>query len=128
LEEIQESHCYMYYMTQQEQTEYFEKWTKKRGQPWTSYTKEEFSFYQRISKENKHNCEIQREHYLDGGCLCSMCNKKRYLLLKRVKTNEKEKVNVRIIHDEVIKERRKMLLQKVSIWNKHNSKFSIHAL
>jgi hypothetical protein len=131
LEEIQESQCYMYYMTQKEQTEYYEKWGKKKGQEWRGYTKEEYSFYQRISKENKHKSEIQSEHYLDSGCMCSTCNKKRYLLLKRVKSNEKEKVNVRIIHDEVMKEkkeRRKMVLQKVSEWNKINSKFSLHSV
>jgi len=53
--------------------------------------------YKEISLENQRICEIQESHYLDVGCMCIGCIKKRKSVLEGVSRGESVE---RIIHKE----------------------------
>lgn len=91
------------YYSQAERKEYLEMWRKKSStNVFDHYSQTEYNFYVNLYMENQFYNDLQFEHYIDCGCLCSNCSMKRTELLQKARrgANIKEK----IIHDDIIKE------------------------
>jgi hypothetical protein len=102
---------FLYYNSETERNKYFQFWNIKQTIPFTPYTTEEYNFYLKITGENQINNIVQREHYLDLGCVCNICMKKRYDILNKIKNGEK--INPRIIHEEAVYEKNMNKQQQV---------------
>jgi len=99
LENIKNSVSLSYYLNDQERNEYIQTWqNKSTDETYTSYTIDEYNLYNKITLENHHMSEIQTDHYMDCGCTCVACERKRRIVLEKVKRGEKTKE--RIIHEE----------------------------
>lgn len=96
LESIENDDALKYYYSEQERTEYFNSWkTKINNTHAVTFTPEEYTFYSNIALENHYISEIQLDHYIDTGCLCMGCCRKRGLLLMKLQRGEQitEKIN-----------------------------------
>ncbi len=99
LENIKNSPSLSYYLNDEERNEYIQSWQNKSiDETHTPYTSDEYNLYNKITLENHHMSEIQTDHYMDCGCVCVACERKRKLVLEKVKRGEKSKE--RIIHEE----------------------------
>jgi len=96
LESIENDDALKYYYSEQERNEYFNFWRARVNYTRAvTFTPEEFVFYSDIALENKYINEIQLDHYIDLGCLCMGCCRKRGLLLIKLQRGEHitEKIN-----------------------------------
>uniref|UniRef100_A0A6C0D937 Uncharacterized protein n=1 Tax=viral metagenome TaxID=1070528 RepID=A0A6C0D937_9ZZZZ len=85
-----------YYYSNYEKNRYLNMWRLKlNNQLVTTFTPEEYVFYMDIALDNQYMSEIQMEHYIDLGCLCNACCRKRARMLIRLKNGENvdEKIN-----------------------------------
>ena len=99
LENIKNSVSLSYYLNDEERNEYIQNWqNKSTDESHTSYTTDEYNVYNKITLENHHMSEIQTDHYMDCGCICVACDRKRRIVLEKVKRGEQTKE--RIIHEE----------------------------
>jgi len=112
----------MYYYTQTERAEYFDMWEIKNSISYTPYTSEQFALYNSISLENQCQNIVQVEHYIDIGCLCMPCSRKRAILLEKAKCGEK--IDEKIIHVSatnevkcIIDKRNRMIQERVNKLN-----------
>jgi len=96
LESIENDVALKYYYSDQERNEYFNSWREKiNNTPAVTFTPDEYIFYSNIALENHYISEIQLDHYIDTGCLCMGCCRKRGLLLMKLRRGEQitEKIN-----------------------------------
>jgi hypothetical protein len=99
LENIKNSSSLSYYLNDEERNEYIQSWKNKSiDESHTPYTVDEYNLYNKITLENHHMSEIQTDHYMDCGCVCVACERKRRIILEKVKRGESTKE--RIIHEE----------------------------
>ena len=109
-----------YYYNTQEKEEYLNIWKTKLTNDVISYDKIEYEFYTKLSTENKYYNDIQREHYIDNGCLCVPCRNKRKNIFFRAKNGET--IFEKIIHTDVVNEHvnniNLNIVNKVNIVNK----------
>jgi len=122
LENIKKSESLSYYLNDEERNTYIQSWQNKSiNENHTPYTVDEYSLYNKISLENHHMSEIQTDHYMDCGCVCVACERKRRIVLEKIKRGEKTKE--RIIHEETKTE---YIIEKVNtIKNKVMNKINI---
>jgi hypothetical protein len=97
-----------YYYSPQERAEYLSLWRYKQGQQIIPYSETEYSLYNEISRENQHISEIQRTHYIDVGCSCTGCSRKRNIII--YKLSKGEKVDDVIDHNKANNEYNNMIL------------------
>lgn len=130
LEIVKNSSSFNFYNDDNERKEYLKKWENKviicefRG-----FTEEEYIFYNKISVDNHYLNEIQQDHYIDCGCTCVACERKRKLLFEKLKRGEK--ITDKIIHQtsksEYIMDRIKNIRTFKKIPNKIiKNKFMVH--
>jgi hypothetical protein len=113
LESIQNCKYFNYYNTEIEQLNYITLWKLKTCDSYfESYNIEKYNFYKEISTENQFYNFIQRDHYLDHGCICNSCSKKRKLIIMKIKNGEM--TDIRIIHEEVVQERKHQIIEKIN--------------
>ena len=122
LENIKNSPSLSYYLNDEERNDYIQSWqNKSTDESHTPYTNDEYNLYNKITLENHHMSEIQTDHYMDCGCVCVACERKRKLVLEKVKRGEKTKE--RIIHEETKTE---YMIEKVNtIKNKVMNKINM---
>jgi len=126
LETIKNSSSILYYLNDEERNEYMQTWEGKStpDEIHVPYTEEEYQLYNKISLENHHMNEIQTDHYMDCGCVCVACERKRKHVLEKAKRGEK--VTDRIIHEETktefMIEKMNMLKNRFINSNKVNKK------
>ena len=101
LKEINECKYLKYYCTELERKTYLNNWLKRSENEVISWSMDEYKKYIEISIENQISNKIQSEHYIDEGCICKSCKKKREL----VKKGE----NLEVRHVAVVKEPIKIL-------------------
>lgn len=78
-----------YYYSVEERNEYLNVWRNKINNTIAkTFTPEEYDFYSDIALDNQYINEIQLDHYIDLGCLCMACCRKRGLLLVKVRRGE----------------------------------------
>ena len=94
-----------YYNSDVEKKEYFNYWNNRKTVDFIPFTSEEYKLYNNISKENQFYNFIQRNHYLDFGCICNSCFGKRREIINKIKSGAIN-VDLKIIHEEVIAEKK----------------------
>ena len=98
---LNESHLLNYYYNEEDKKMYLNRWIEKidNNMNMIPYTKIEYDFYLKLSIENVYyNNFIQSDHYMDNGCLCNFCSKKRKEIIDKLKRGEKIE-NEKIIHN-----------------------------
>jgi hypothetical protein len=98
---LNESPLLNYYYNEDDKKIYLNRWIEKMDNNinMISYTKIEYDFYLKLSIENVYyNNFIQSDHYMDNGCLCNFCSKKRKEMIDKMKRGEKIE-NEKIIHN-----------------------------
>ena len=99
-----------YYYSQEEREEYINNWSKKKMYDVIPYTREEYIFYQNLCLENQSQNVFQVEHYIDIGCLCPACCRKRAILLTKARNGEK--ISEKIIHSCEVNEIKNIINKK----------------
>jgi hypothetical protein len=95
----------MKYLSLEEKMGYLKKWSIKIQPDFVSFSKEEYQLYYSISRENQYYFNIQNKHYIDEGCCCRLCNRKRFILLNKIKNGyDKIKKNEYIIHSNIVQD------------------------
>jgi hypothetical protein len=93
------------YLSSEEKIGYLKGWSNKLTSNFVPFSKEEYQLYYLISRENQYYNNIQDKHYIDDGCCCRLCSKKRFILLTKIKNGyDKLKKNDYIIHSNIINE------------------------
>jgi hypothetical protein len=88
------------------------------------YTLEKYNFYKEFSSENQFYNIIQREHYLDHGCICNSCCYKRRQIFLMIK-NGHVNVDTKIIHEQAVQEKKNRKVQRIgNICNKIQDKLN----
>jgi hypothetical protein len=107
---LNESFLLNYYYNEDDKKIYLNRWIEKidNNINMIGYTNTEYDFYLKLSIENiYYNNFIQSDHYMDNGCLCNFCSKKRKEIIDKLKKgdkieNEKINHNVDLIKKEMI--------------------------
>jgi hypothetical protein len=99
---INDSSHLKFYYSEAERNEYLDNWNNKLCDVFNPYTEEEYQFYVNLYLENQVYADIQYEHYIDNGCFCNYCCKKRRDIFFRAKQGETN--FEKIIHCEVVNE------------------------
>lgn len=91
-----------YYYSDEEKINYIEYWNNKKDYTWIGYSEREYAIYNNICIENQWIKDVQAEHYLDLGCRCKACTRKRKQIFLNAKSGKMPRE--KIIHDEAVKE------------------------
>jgi hypothetical protein len=115
LETIVQCKYFNYYNSENEKQNYLSKWELKKSMIFVEpFSLEKYNFYKEISIENQYYNVIQRNHYLDHGCICNTCCYKRRQIFLAIKNGEK--VNeLKIIHEEAVQEKKKLKIQRIKV-------------
>jgi len=124
LESVVQCKYFNYYNTEIERQNYLNKWNSKKNttqiQP---FSLDKYNFYKEITSENQFLNVIQRDHYLDHGCICNSCCYKRRQIFLKIKNGEQ--VDTKIIHEEAVQEKKIRKVQRIgNICNKIKTKIN----
>jgi hypothetical protein len=112
-EVIKNDKYFNFYYSHEEKNKYLN--SIKIGNNIVPYSDNEYNFYVNLYLENQHINDIQIDHYIDNGCFCDLCNKKRHNIYLRAKSGEK--IFEKIIHTDIINKeienRNKYLVMKI---------------
>jgi len=108
LEENSES--LKYYYSPEEREEYLNIWKNRQCEEFEPFSVSEYLLYTEITSSNQHIGEIQRSHYIDDGCSCIGCNRKRRIVLYKLSNGEND-VEA-IDHNQANKEYKRIIYQK----------------
>lgn len=101
------------YYSKEEKNKYLNEWINKLDKnKFIPFTNEEYSFYVKLYLENQYYCDIDLNHYIDNGCLCNLCCKKRNELLE--KTKRGIEINEKIIHNQVINDYKNDIINDIN--------------
>lgn len=91
------------YYSFQERKQYLDDWSKKkRNYDGTFFTPAEYKLYVDICLENQHLDDVQFEHYIDNGCLCTHCSSKRKEVLHNFLNGQiKDREKMKIVHNDL---------------------------
>lgn len=104
-----------YYYTDFERTQYLNTWrSKMNSTEFSSFTSDEYAFYMDVALDNQYISEIQHDHYIDLGCLCMGCCRKRGMMLLKIKNGEP--ITEKIDHYEAVGEYLKMKAKHVPVY------------
>ena len=101
-----------YYLSIEEKQNYIQKWSNKLTNDFDPFTKEEYIFYSKITTENQLYFNIQQKHYMDEGCHCPLCSKKRNKLLFKIKNKQLITETDFIIHTKSQKKKNNIILNQ----------------
>jgi hypothetical protein len=74
LETVTSCKYFNYYNSEIEKQNYLNKWNSKTFMTsFDPFSLEKYNFYKEITSENQFLNLIQRDHYLDHGCICNSC-------------------------------------------------------
>ena len=105
LETVTQCKYFNYYNSEIEKQNYLNKWNSKTVMLiFEPFSLEKYNFYKEISNENQFLNVIQRDHYLDHGCICNSCCYKRMQIISQIKNGKQ--VNTKIIHEEAVQEKK----------------------
>ena len=122
---IKNDKYFNFYNNDIEQQNYLHYWNANLCEPIIPYSFDEFKFYMNICLENQYINDIQLDHYIDNGCFCNYCIKKRRNLYFKVKAGVNNSFE-KIIHTEVINEVKSQQIDKINnkLKNMLNEKLS----
>lgn len=124
-EDIKRCEYLNFYYNHEERNIYFHSWQKKLCANFLPYTSNEYSFYMILCLENQHINDIQAEHYIDNGCFCKYCTKKRRDIYYSAKNGERK--FEKIVHSDVVHEEQQKVKKNIlEVVNKKmvNQKFT----
>jgi hypothetical protein len=101
-----------YYLSTNEKNNYIKKWSNKLTDKFIPFSKEEYILYSKISTENQIYFNIQKKHYMDEGCHCPSCSKKRNTFLFKLNNNQVITESDFIIHTQNKKINNNILILK----------------
>lgn len=101
-----------FYYTEKERNDYLNLWSKKTSSPFVPYTVTEYKFYMNLCLENQYIHDIQENHYIDNGCFCKHCSKKRREIYLKAKSGEKS--FEKIVHKTLINEANYKKIKEIS--------------
>ena len=112
LETIKSCKYFNYYNSDSERNVYLEKWNNK-SQPsaFEPYSSKKYNFYIELCGENQFYNFIQRDHYLDFGCVCKSCCYKRRQIFYKLKRGEY--TETKILHEQAVLEKNIRKAEKV---------------
>jgi hypothetical protein len=110
LQMVENCESLKYYYSQEERENYLNIWRSKQSEIFSPFSQEQYFMYNELAIENQHIGEIQRTHYIDTGCTCVGCKRKRQILIYKI--NNGESVNETIDHTQANNEYNALLLQK----------------
>lgn len=117
LETIENNDSLKYYYSEEERNQYLNSWKMKMNNtPAVTFTPEEYVFYSDVALDNQYIGEIQLDHYIDNGCLCMGCCRKRGLML--LKLHRGEQITEKINHYEAGPEYIRAKSKKVPVYMK----------
>ena len=104
------------YLTPGERTKYINNLENKKCSDFIPYTPDEYKFYVNLYLENQHINDIQSEHYIDCGCICCACCKKRIEIFNKAKRGEKKFDKIRHIQavNELITNKAKIIISRIN--------------
>jgi len=116
LEEIKKDKYLNYYYSQEEKNMYLSDWENRVKESIIVYNKSEYELYFKIIIENNTKNLIQKNHYIDLGCTCMVCNNKRNNILERVKKGEKiiEKIEHNELVEKYIINKKKIIIDNIN--------------
>jgi hypothetical protein len=77
-----------YYYSPEERYEYLNNWSSRQTEAFVPFTESEYLLYSKITVENQHINEVQRNHYIDVGCACAGCERKRKMVIYKLSVGE----------------------------------------
>jgi hypothetical protein len=107
---IEDCESLKYYYSPQEREDYLNQWRNKQTLIVEPYSAPEYKLYMELTIENQHIGEVQREHYMDTGCICAGCCRKRNINL--FKLSKGETVVETIDHNAANIEYRNMIIER----------------
>ena len=110
----------LFYYSEEERNKYLNLWKSKLSDPVLSYTESEYLFYLNLNLENQFYNDLQSEHYIDNGCLCKGCSIKRTQIFDKAK--KRIVIKEKIIHNEIIDNKNKRIIDKINNINKNKNK------
>jgi hypothetical protein len=113
LENIKNCRYFNYYNSDVEKNEYINCWNNKKTVDVIPFSNDEYKLYNDISKENQFYNFIQRNHYLDFGCICNSCFTKRREIINKIKSGFTN-IDLKIIHEEVVAEKKIKKIKAIS--------------
>jgi hypothetical protein len=124
LETVLQCKYFNYYNSDIEKQNYSNKWNSKTVMTsFDPFSLEKYNFYKEISSENQFLNVIQRDHYLDHGCICNSCCYKRRQIFLQIKSGQQ--VDTKIIHEEAVQEKKIRKVQRIgNICNKIQNKLN----
>ena len=128
LEDLKYDKYLNYYYSLEEKDAYLSEWEKKVCDSVIVYNEEEYDLYLKITIENVTKSLLQKNHYIDVGCSCTMCSRKRQCLFEQAKRGEKvvEKIEHNELVQRFIQDTNERINAKVKMMNKvriENQKF-----
>jgi hypothetical protein len=122
LETVLQCKYFNYYNSEIEKQNYSNKWNSKIVMSiFEPFSLEKYNFYKEITSENQFLNIIQRDHYLDHGCICNSCCYKRRQIFLKIKNGQQ--VDTKIIHEEAVQEKKIRKVQRIgNICNKIQNK------
>ena len=123
LETVIQCKYFNYYNNEIEKQSYINKWNSKKLDTYVEpFSFDEYKIYKEISSENQYYNVIQRNHYLDHGCLCNTCCYKRRTIVLKIKNGENVG-DITIIHEEALHEKKTKKIQRIrNIYTKIDNK------
>jgi hypothetical protein len=76
------------YYSVEERNEYLYSWKRRtinEDDFYEPFTQSEYIFYYKLCIDNHFYTDVQREHYIDSGCICMACIVKRKSIIEKVK-------------------------------------------
>jgi len=124
LETVLQCKYFNYYNSEIEKQNYSNNWNSKIVMSiFESFSLEKYNFYKEITSENQFLNIIQRDHYLDHGCICNSCCYKRRQIFLKIKNGQQ--VDTKIIHEEAVQEKKIRKVQRIgNICNKIQNKLN----
>lgn len=108
---IRNDKYFNFYYSELERNNYISSWNCKLSTVCIPYTEHEYKFYMNLCLENQYINDIQIDHYIDNGCFCKYCTKKRREIYFKAKDGEKN--FEKIIHIEVVNEEREKKINTI---------------
>jgi len=102
IELIKNDKYFNFYYNDIERNNYITLWQNKKCEEFVPYTSIEYNFYMNLCLENQYINDLQIDHYIDNGCFCNLCKKKRKEIFFKAKAGEK--IFEKIIHNEIVNE------------------------
>jgi len=114
-----------YFYSAKEKEEYINTWKNKQDMKhYNGYSDNEYEIYKNICIENKWHTDIQLNHYMDEGCNCKPCSKKRNNVITNIRSGKYDSLihKNKITHNEAVIEYKKIRIKilKEQI-NNHNA-------